>query len=219
MASTTRRTPTTKAGGRSSATMQRYMDAAEALYIRLGYEGMSIRAISARAKLNLATVVYHWGTKEALFRAICQRRFVAIHEEQLTRLRACADDDSVDLETVLRALVEPPLRTGGTARTAQTIRLLYGRVLTDPSPVVLRITVEMFADSSDLFRALIRKCLPHIDDDVFFWRCTCALGAFIFAQSFGHRIAYAADIDNRHSDWAVVTDEIVAFMAAGLLRR
>lgn len=205
----------------SANTMRRYLDAAEALFIRLGYEGASIRAISARAKMNLATVVYHWGTKEALFRAVCLRRFAPIEEEQMARLRACNahfdDLGPADLETVLRALVEPPLKVRKSAKSAQNIRLLYGRVLTDPSPVVLRVTAEIFAEPTDLFRRLVRQCVPHLEEDVFFWRYTCALGAFIFTQSFGYRIAYAANLDDRNADWAKTTDEIVAFMVAGLL--
>src|SRR5262245_4532958 len=70
-------------------TIERYMNAAEALFIKFGYEGTSIRAISARARMNLGTVVYHWGSKEALLRDVCLRRFRAIRTEQIRRLREC----------------------------------------------------------------------------------------------------------------------------------
>src|SRR4051794_4949810 len=87
-----------------SDTTNKYMDAAEALFIQLGYEGTSVRAISAKAKLSLGTIVYHWGTKEKLFRDVCLRRFGSIVEEQLRRLRSCAGGaarGSLDLEQVL----------------------------------------------------------------------------------------------------------------------
>lgn len=204
---------------RKPDTAMRYMDAAEALFIRLGYDGASIRAISARAKMNLATVVYHWGTKEALFREVCLRRFGAIREEQLRRLRACeARFDTLgdgDLDEVLRALVEPSMLADSNAKRAHQTRLLYGRVLTDPSPIVLRITAEIFADASDLFFKLTRKCLANLPQNSFYWRYVSAIGVFTFAQSFSNRIAYAHHIDDSSSDWKMVTDEIIAFMAAG----
>jgi len=203
-------------------TVERYMDAAEALFIRFGYEGTSIRAISARSKLNLGTVVYHWGTKEALFRAVCERRFGAIGAEQMSRLRECEAAFKTlgpdNIEPILRAFIEPTMHVRRGVKAAQITRLLYGRALTDPSPVVLRITADLFAGQSNLIRRLLKECLPELDTDTFFWRWTCALGAFVFAQSFGYRVAYAANLDDRNADWDHVTEEIVAFMVAGLRR-
>jgi AcrR family transcriptional regulator len=208
---------------RGRAAMDKYMDAAEALFIRRGYDGTSIRAISADAGMNIATVVYHWGTKEALFRDVCIRRFSDIKAEQLRRLRLLDKRGErlghEDLENVLRALVEPPLLMHSSGHEGQTIRLLYGRALTDPSQVILRLTIELFADASTLCRALMRKCLPELDDQTFYRRYTCALGAFVFTQAFGHRVSQAAGIDDVQADWPAVTDEIVAFMKIGLSRR
>jgi AcrR family transcriptional regulator len=208
---------------RSADTTSRYMDAAETLFIEFGYEGTSIRAISARAKMNLGTVVYHWGTKEALFREVCLRRFGTIREEQIRRLRACEQEwlpsAADNLDRILRALIEPPLLTPADEEAADITRLLYGRVLTEPSEVVLRISVEIFRDASMLFRSLVRRCVPALDEKLFHWRYSCALGAFIFTQSFSHRIAYAHGLGDWKIDWQQVADEIVGFVQTGLMRR
>lgn len=208
------------AGKRKLETVDRYMDAAEALFIRLGYEGTSMRAISARAGLALATVVYHWGTKEALFRAICIRRFQDIQAEQSQRLRAIASKgDAVgpdDLTEVLKAFVEPPLLMHKSAKEGRIIRTLYGRVLTDPSPTMARVIIELFKEDSDLYRSLLRKCLPDLEEATFFRRYTCALGAFAFTQSFGYRVSDVSRISALQSDWRIVADEIIDFMRDGL---
>ena len=211
-----------KRNARSSATpseaVSRYMDAAEGLLIRLGYEGTSIRAISTEAGMNLGTIAYHWGTKEALFRAICERRFGDILAEQTRRLRAIEQSDSQDLEAVLRALIEPPLLHRQDLPTADLVRLLYGRVITDPSPIMARIGMDLFAEAAGLFRKLLRDCLPDLDAHAFYRRYACALGAFVFAQSYGHRVAEVAHIDDLQADWNQVADEIVGFIKAGLER-
>ena len=208
-------------------TANRYLDAAEALFIELGYEGASIGAISARAGMNKATVVYYWGTKEALFREVCVRRFGPIQAEQMRRFKSCARapkrSRKAALEDILRALVEPPLFMPD-ERNAETTRLLYGRVLTDPSPTVLKVTAELFHDASMLLLKLIRKRLPDLDDEAFYWRYTAALGAFVFTQGFGERVAYAAEFKETTEfkglkmDWRHAADEIVGFMLAGLTR-
>ncbi|MGZ8281684.1 MAG: TetR/AcrR family transcriptional regulator [Allosphingosinicella sp.] len=201
------------------------MDAAESLFIRLGYDGTSIRAISSRAKVNLGTVVYHWGTKEALFREVLRRRFGDIIQEQLRRLRLCEQRWDIlsgsDVEEVLRALVEPPLLLHSEPGTAETIRLLYGRALTDPSPIMTRITIEMFEEEGApaLFRKLLRRCVPAMDDETFYRRYTCALGAFVFTQSFGDRVAQVVKMDDLQANWSEVANEIVGFIRAGLEHR
>ena len=102
--------------------------------------------------------------------------------------------------------------------TADRVRLLYGRVITDPSPIMARIGMDLFAEAAGLFRKLLRDCLPSLDAHTFYRRYACALGAFIFAQSYGHRVAEVARIDDLQADWNEVADEIVGFVKAGLER-
>jgi len=208
--------------GKSAETVRKYMDVAEGLFIRLGYEATSIRAISSQARMNLGTVVYHWGTKEALFRAVCLRRFADIHEEQVRRLTLCSEKadalTQADLLDILRALVEPPLLSSASARIAERTRLLYGRALTDPSPVALRVTTEIFNPATELFHTLVRRCLAHLDEDIFHWRYVCAVGAFVIAQSFEKKFSHALALSEKKTDWSLVAEEIVRSMEAGLIR-
>ncbi|MGX7895947.1 TetR/AcrR family transcriptional regulator [Tsuneonella sp. HG222] len=205
---------------RSRDTMRRYMDAAEGLYIRLGYEGTSIRAISTRAKTNLSAVVYHWGTKENLFRSVFLRRFAVVEQRKVELLKAIKARPEVarppDLEAVVSAMVFPGFDLIEDPKVAFVTRQLYGRVLTDPSPVVLRISQEIFRDVTELWRELIRECLPEISDERFFWRFTSSVGALVFAQSFGYRMAYANRIEDDQVDWPAAPEEIVRFLVGGL---
>lgn len=205
---------------RSKATMARYMDAAEALYIKYGYEGTSIRAISNRAKMNLSTVVYHWGTKEKLFRSVFLRRFADIEAKKVQTLRSLRDRNPppgpADLEAILAAMVDPGFTFVDDPKVAFLTRQLYGRVLTDPSAVVIKISEDIFREVTDLWRDLIRLCVPEMSDERFFWRYTSTVGAVIFAQSFGFRIAHANRISENKVDWQAAPGEIVRFMAGGL---
>jgi len=67
-------------------TREKILDAAEALFAEHGFEGASMRMITARAGVNLAAVNYHFGSKENLLREIFRRRLAEITEERRRRL-------------------------------------------------------------------------------------------------------------------------------------
>lgn len=198
------------------------MDAAEAIFCERGYESTTIRAISSRSGLNLGTVVYHWGTKERLFRAVCERRFAPIKAEQIRRIsaleRAAARGDTIGLEPIIRAFIEPPMLMHDSPSEAERIRLLYGRLLADPCAVTATIARELLSDGETKFRRLVEREVPQIAPDRFLPRYVCALGAFIFAHSFGDRAAESISPHHAPIEWPTIIEEIVAFMCAGLLR-
>ena len=50
-------------------TRTRILDAAEELFMLHGFEGTSMRLLTAKAGVNLAAVNYHFGSKDALIEA------------------------------------------------------------------------------------------------------------------------------------------------------
>lgn len=52
---------------------ERLLDAASDLFARHGFDGVSVRDITSKAKTNLGAVTYHFGSKEALFHAVFDR--------------------------------------------------------------------------------------------------------------------------------------------------
>ena len=62
---------------RHTDTRERLLDAAEYLFAQRGVDATSLRHITVEAAANLASVNYHFGSKEALFRAVFVRRIGA----------------------------------------------------------------------------------------------------------------------------------------------
>src|SRR5258708_30447003 len=71
-------------------TKQRILDSAERLFAEYGFAGVSLRAIIADAKVNLAAIHYHYRSKEALFDAVILRRLEPINRARLPVLDAYA---------------------------------------------------------------------------------------------------------------------------------
>ena len=204
-------------------TYHRFMDAAENIFIKYGYEGASIRMISREADAPLGTLHHYWGSKEVLFRDTCERRFGPILAQQAARIAECerraSAGERLDVATIVRALIEPPILADGndgTAPQCEIIRMLYGRVLTEPSDVVKRIVKDLFGETSKHFQSLMRQHHSKLDEATFYWRFTCMVGAFLFAQSFGDRVANTGGEPLAPPDWRFVVDEIVGVIVRGM---
>ncbi len=103
-----------------SGTKEVILDAAEALFAEEGIEGASLRAITARAGVNLAAVNYHFQSKEGLVRAVFARRIEPLNRERialLDRLEGAAAPPTV--EGILGAFVGPVIRRGPRRQQSQ----------------------------------------------------------------------------------------------------
>ena len=69
-------------------TKSRVLDVAEELFGEQGLDRVSIRDITKRAKVNLAAIYYHFGSKEDLIAAVFERRVVPTNEARLAALAA-----------------------------------------------------------------------------------------------------------------------------------
>ena len=68
----------------SEVTRERIMKAAERLFAESGYDGTSIRAIVAKAKVNQAAINYHFEGKDGLYREVLREAFRGLTEHQLS---------------------------------------------------------------------------------------------------------------------------------------
>ena len=114
-------------------TRTRILDAAEELFMQHGFEGTSMRLLTAKAGVNLAAVNYHFGSKDALIEALFRRRLDPMNAERVAALDRLEDFSA---ENIIRAFVRPSLRLIEDAQGGgrNFIRLL-GRTYTEPAIV------------------------------------------------------------------------------------
>ncbi|MDF7003068.1 TetR family transcriptional regulator, partial [Escherichia coli] len=116
-------------------TKGRILEATELLFIEFGYEAMSLRQITARAKVNLAAVNYHFGSKEALMQSVLGRRLDPLNTRRLALLDACEErwsKEQLTCDHVLGALFVPALQMARNPDTGGPAFLrLMGRVYSD----------------------------------------------------------------------------------------
>lgn len=203
----------------TQATQERILAAAERLFADQGLAATSMRSITAAAKVNLAAVHYHFGSKEALVQEVFARRIRPLNEERLRLLdahEASAGDGPVPLEAILEAFVAPSLSTARTPSERASITRLLGRTYTEPSDALRKIFAEQFGEIRDRFGAALRRTLPDLPPKDLFWRLHFAIGAMAQTMADPHRIESLSGGLCDPFDIEEATTQLVRFLTAGM---
>src|SRR6266699_4913309 len=162
-------------------TRSRILDVAEELFGEQGLDRVSIRDITRIARVNLAAINYHFGSKEDLIAAVFERRVVPVNEARLAsldRVEKAAGKRIPKLEAILEAFIRPALQSslkaskGGTAFSK-----LFGRCLSEPGPEVEALLKRQFEPLVERMDAALLKALPHLSRSEIFWRLKFTYGA------------------------------------------
>ncbi|KKW92009.1 TetR/AcrR family transcriptional regulator [Sphingobium chungbukense] len=201
-------------GGESSR--ERFLDAADQLFIREGYDRCTIRAISAAAGTSLAVLSRHWDNKQQLFEEVFKRHFDPIHSAQNARFDALEAKGEPALRAILEAFFSPALAGNIGPLEQRTSHLVYCRALMDPSPEARAIARPLVRATRSRLIRLLRTALPHLDETRFFLAMSTVLGAYIYPQVNGPRLAEIMDVEFGKIDWASAALIIPHFLEAGL---
>jgi AcrR family transcriptional regulator len=203
-------------------TQLRILDAAEELFMQHGFEGASMRMLTAKAGVNLAAVNYHFGSKDALIEAVFHRRLDAMNAERiaaLDRLEQAAGGAPLAPESVIRAFIGASLRMIEDARGGgrNFIRLL-GRAYTEPAKPIRALIGQMYGPAMERFKAAFVGALPELPKDELVWRMHFMFGtlAYTLAATDTVQLIAGAKPEDRY-DARLLEDRLTAFMGAGLL--
>ena len=88
-------------------TKTRILDGAEQLFAREGFHNTSLRALTSLADVNLASVNYHFGSKESLLHSVIERRLLPLNRIRQEKIEAVLAKARINLAIpVLQTLFE-----------------------------------------------------------------------------------------------------------------
>ncbi len=101
------RPPKDKPGGETRALI---LDAAEDLFSKHGFYGVTIREVAREAGVDTALIHYYFGAKRGLFDAVFIRRAEVWNNERVEAINRYAAEagEAMTLEGVLEAFLRPP---------------------------------------------------------------------------------------------------------------
>jgi AcrR family transcriptional regulator len=174
---------------RGAETRIRLLDAALDVFGKYGFEGATTRQIARDADANLAAIVYHFGSKEALHRAVAEYIAGRILEktgellEEAARPDAAASPDVA--RAMLRRLTEHHVETLlGTAEAERWARFIVREQMQPTS--AFEVIYRIMGNAVGIGSRLIAKALGRPEDD------ETRLRAFmLFGQVLVFRVAQA----------------------------
>jgi AcrR family transcriptional regulator len=189
-------------------TKERLLDTAERLFAAQGFDAVSIRQIVADAGVNLASVHYHFKSKEALFDAVVMRKATPVNDERLAmldRAEAEAAGKPLPVEKTLEAFLIP---TFSKVEREPHIAKLMGRIHAEG--IMARLMRTHFQPVVIRFQAALQRALPALPPDELLIRLQFLLGAMVSALN----VAARDGLTVQHREPYI--GRLIVFLAAGL---
>ena len=168
----------TSHSGDPSATRDRLLAGAEIEFAEHGFDGASLRGITATAGTNLAAVNYHFGSKEGLFREVFCQRMGPINDQRLSLLDEATADASADgptVESILGAFLGPALALRSSPNGERLLPLM-ARLFSEPADRVAPL-FAVFSEVWGRFLAALCAALPDLPQEEVAWRLHFAIGS------------------------------------------
>lgn len=199
------------------STKDKILNEAERLFAEQGFAETSLRMITAKADVNLASVNYHFGSKKRLIQAVFERfmdRITNDINDEMDQLDL--SERAVEVSDILQTLKQPiknldKLRPDG----AGVFMNLLGRSYAETQGHIRRFAMEKYAHVFNRFVQRLQSSSPHCEPSEMFWRLHFMLGSFIFSLAGHKALQEIAESDFQQSvSIEQIVDKLIPFMAS-----
>jgi len=201
----------------------RILQVAEEAFAEQGFDRPSLRDITSKAKVNLASVSYYFGSRDGLVDAVILRAIRRWNDRRVEMLdeaqrEAAAEGRALTVHEIVAALVDPLLETDSdqgpsTEFLGSVLSRSFGSGDRD-FPAEMRPAYDQVTER---FLVAIGEAAPHLSERDIFWRVFFGIGGLF--RIFSHGPLFTDTFAERSGgmDKVLVRRELIEFMAGGLL--
>ncbi|TCU06090.1 TetR/AcrR family transcriptional regulator [Rhizobium sullae] len=205
---------------------QEILDVSIRLFAERGLDAVSIRDITGAAGVNLGAVTYHFGSKEQLIHEIFEMLLGPLQEkrmELLDRVEEQTGDGPLDVELVLRAMIEPAITNsiGKKGIVTYLPRLMF-QAYSVERPFLDNKLSEQSDAVARRFIDAIARAMPDMPYEQVCWRYYMVLGGLLQLTSDAlgaNRLWRLSGGLCKTDDPTGMIEELVAFSMRGLVGR
>jgi AcrR family transcriptional regulator len=202
-----------------AATKAAVFNAAERLFALNGFQNVSVRDITAEAGVNLASVNYHFGSKDALLFEIFKRRTAELNRERARMLHEANERHAgkPPVRDILEAYFAPPLRWSDPANDRRISIQFIIRARSEGTPEIREVLQNDVSHLERFANALI-AARPELPRETVYWRLHFALG-MVHNNRFAEfdRLHHLSGGITREGDVQGLLKRMLDFAEAGFL--
>jgi len=204
---------------KNSDTKTKILDVAEKLFAETGIHATSIRQIVKEAGVNVASLHYHFGSKDAVIHEIITRRLRPINEAKQKRLDKI-EEESVgkppDLEMVLRAFIEPHIQMQKVDGNKVKILMKLMVQIEDDAERLKVMQDPVFMNVFNRFTFVLQSILPHLTVSELSWRFKFMIFS-MHAIMVQHPIPQNSNFKVEKESTEDTINYVITFLKAGFL--
>lgn len=181
-------------------TREKILKSAYVLFAKDGFESVSVREITKHAKVNLASVNYHFGGKSGLIQDVVTQVIIPLNKQRVILLKKAGDElggiERVEIRATIEAFIRPlvyPEEHGGSADMIAQLMACY---LTKKNSDVSLAVMDSFGDVYKIFSVVINAQCPDIEPEQALKNLFFSSGAIFMYQSFSGFAAKATGDEN-----------------------
>jgi AcrR family transcriptional regulator len=197
---------------------ERILDAAEELFARHGYDGVTMRQIAGLAEVDVALANYHFGKKLELFHAVFERRAEELNRarrEALHAAQSAAGEEGPTLEQVIEAFLRPLEMAQDTDDPGWRNYLALIAYVNNSPVWGKQLMSSQFNKLVNEFIAAIKQSLPGARDEDIYWCYHNLSGSLTLTLAQTGRIDQLSEGRCLSSDFRAAYDHMIPFVAAG----
>jgi AcrR family transcriptional regulator len=202
-------------------TKKKILDHAERLFADKGVRATSIRELAHAAEVNIASVNYHFGSKDGLAKQVIERRLVPLNQvrqERLKMILSVAEEEGrrPEIEDLLRALIEPTFEFSACLSNSQSFLELISMATNGTDSQLKEIIDQQFELLFQLIDTATQRALPQLPPQELRCRLYFAMGALHSSIRLIGKKGPALFPISDSLDISVVTEMALNFIASGL---
>jgi AcrR family transcriptional regulator len=202
-----------------AATKAAVFGAAERLFALHGFQNVSVRDITAEARVNLASVNYHFGSKDALLFEIFRKRTGELNRERARMLHEANERHAgkPPVREILEALFAPPLRWSDPANDRRISMQFIIRARSEGT-ADMRDALQNDVSHLERFANALIAAQPELPRETVYWRLHFALG-MVHNNRFAEfdRLHHLSGGVTREGDVKALLNRMLDFAEAGFL--
>jgi AcrR family transcriptional regulator len=196
----------------------RILDSAESLFSERGFYGTSVRDLTEHAGVRLASVNYHFTSKETLFRDVLVRRADVLGRERLALLARLPrrGTQAVRSRALVHAFVAPVAARAVASAGWRNYLSLIAQVSSSRLPA-LSLVADRFNPVALRFIAALGAIFPRCPRRALHHAYQFMLASTLYAFAGNQRLESLTRGALRSDDFASIEHDLIGFLAAGLL--